>query len=131
MATLQIEIEQKTVALEEQGAARNDLERTYHGELSRLRAESQEKHMLFVSRNEEFVGLKSATESLRERLTQLDTAATLAGQTGAEDRERLRAEYEAQLAALREELSQRERSDKDQGAAETAQTTQAKPLFSQ
>jgi len=122
MATLQIEIEQKTVALEEHGAARNDMERTYHAELFRLRAESQEKHMLLASRNEEFVGLKNATESLRERLTQLETAAAQAEQTGAEDRERLRAEYEAQLAALREELSQREHSDKDQGAAETAQT---------
>jgi chromosome segregation ATPase len=122
IATLQLEIERKTVALEEQGAARNDLERTYHAELSRLRAESQEKHMLLENRNEEFVGVKNAMESLRERWTQGEATAAHAEQAAAEDRERLRAEYEAQLAALREELSARERSDKDQGAVETAQT---------
>ena len=61
-------------------------------------------------------------ESLRERLTQLETVAALAEQTGAEARERLRVEYEAQLAELREEISRRERSDKDQGAVETTQT---------
>jgi len=122
IATLQLEIEQKTVVLEEQGTARNDLERTYHAELSRLRAESQEKHMLLENRNEEFVGVKNAMESLRERWTQGEATAAHAEQAAAEDRERLRAEYEAQLAALREELSARERSDKDQGAVETAQT---------
>ena len=122
MAALQIEIERKRAALEEHGAARNDMERTHYTELSRLQAESQEKHMLLESRNKEFVGVKNAMESLRERLTQLETAAAQAEQTGAEDRERLRGEYEAQLAALREELSQRERSDKDQSMVETAQT---------
>ncbi len=121
-AALRIEIERKAAALEEQGAARSYVEQTHYAELSRLRAQSQEKHTLLESRNQEFVGVKNAMESLRERLTQLETAAAQAEQTGAEDRERLRAEYEAQLAALREELSQRERSDKDQGAAETAQT---------
>ena len=57
--------------------------------------------MLLESRNQEFAGVKNAMESLREHLTQLGT-------TAAQDQERLRAEYEAQLAALREELSQRE-----------------------
>jgi chromosome segregation ATPase len=130
IATLQLEIEQKTVVLEEQGTARNDLERTYHAELSRLRAESQEKHVLLENRNEEFVGVKNAMESLRERLTQGEEAAAHAEEAAAEDRERLRAEYEAQLAALREELSQRERSDKDQGAVETAQTKPGQTFYS-
>jgi hypothetical protein len=49
IATLQLEIEQKTVALEEQGAARNDLERTYHAELSRLRAESKKTHAVVTA----------------------------------------------------------------------------------
>jgi chromosome segregation ATPase len=122
LAALEIEIEQKTAALEEHGTAWRYMEQTHHAELSRLQAESQEKHLLLESRNEEFVGVKNAMESLRERLTQLEATAAQAEQTGAEDRERLRAEYEAQLAELREEISRRERSDEDQGAAETAQT---------
>lgn len=121
LAALEVEVEQKTATLEEHGAAWRYLEQTHHAELSQLRAESQEKHLLLVSRNEEFVGVKNAMDSLRERLTQLKATAAQAEQTGAEDRERLRAEYEAQLAALREELSRRERSDKDRGAAETVQ----------
>jgi chromosome segregation ATPase len=130
MAALHVEIEQKTVALEEQGATRNDLERTYHAELSRLRAESQDKHRLLESRNEEVAGLTNAMDSLRERLTQLEATGAQAEQTGAEDQERLRVEYEAQLAALREELSQREPSDKDQGAMATAQTTTGQTFYS-
>ena len=98
------------------------MEQTHYAELSRARAEAQEKHMLLESRNQEFAGVKDAMESLREQLTQLGTTAAQAEQTGAENRERLRAEYEAQLAALREELSQRERSDEDQRTVETAQT---------
>jgi chromosome segregation ATPase len=130
MAALHVEIEQKTVALEEHGAARNDLVRTYRAELSRLRTEPQEKPIPLDSRNEDLLDGKNAMESLRQRLTQLETAAAQAEQTGAEDRERLRVEYEAQLAGLREELSQRERSDKDQGAAETAQTKPGQTFYS-
>jgi chromosome segregation ATPase len=130
MAALHVEIEQKTVALEEHGATRNDLEQTYHAELSRLRAESQDKHRLLESRNEEVAGLTNAMDSLRERLTQLEATGAQAEQTGAEDQERLRVEYEAQLAALREELSQREPSDKDQGAMATAQTTTGQTFYS-
>jgi chromosome segregation ATPase len=130
IAALQIEIEQKTAALEEQGAARNDLVRTYRAELSRLRAEPQEKPMPLDSRNEDLLDGKNAMDSLRERLTQLEATAAQAEQTGAEDRERLRVEYEAQLAALREELSQRERSDKDQSMVETAQTKPGQTFYS-
>jgi len=130
MAALQIEIEQKRAALEERGAAWNDMERTHHAELSRLRAESQEKHTLLENRNEEFVGVKNAMESLCERLTQGEATAAHAEQAAAEDRERLRGEYEAQLAALRQELSERERSDKDQGAVETAQTKPGQTVYS-
>jgi len=108
IAELRAEIERKSAELEEQGAARNDMVRTYRAELSRLRAESQEKPMPLDSRNQELLDGKNAMESLRERLTQLETAAAQAEQTGAEDRNRLRAEYEAQLAALREELNRRE-----------------------
>jgi len=110
------------VALEEHGAARNDLVRTYRAELSRLRTAPQEKPIPLDSRNEDLLDGKNAMESLRQRLTQLETAAAQAEQTGAEDQERLRVEYEAQLAALRAELSEGERSDKDQGAVETTQT---------
>jgi chromosome segregation ATPase len=130
MAALHVEIEQKTVALEERGAKRNDLERTYHVELSRLRAESQDKQRLLENRNEEFLGVKNAMDSLRERLIQLEATAAQAEQTGAEDRERLRVEYEAQLAALREELSQREPSDKDQGTMEMAHTKPGQTFYS-
>ena len=130
MAALHVEIEQKTVALEEHGAARNDLVRTYRAELSRLRTEPQEKPTPLDSRNEDLLDGKNAMESLRQRLTQLETAAAQAEQTGAEDQERLRVEYEAQLAALREELSQRERSDKDQGTMEMAQTKPGQTFYS-
>jgi hypothetical protein len=116
--------------LEERGAKRNDLERTYHVELSRLRAESQDKQRLLENRNEEFLGVKNAMDSLRERLIQLEATAAQAEQTGAEDRERLRVEYEAQLAALREELSQREPSDKDQGTMEMAHTKPGQTFYS-
>ena len=92
IAELRAEIERKSAELEEQGAARNDLVRTYRAELSRLRAESQEKPMPLDSRNEDLLDGKNAMESLRERLTQLETAAAQAEQTGAEDRKRLRTE---------------------------------------
>ena len=82
------------------------------------------------SRNEDFLDGKNPMESLRERLTQLETKAAQAEQTGAEDRKRLCAEYGAQLATLREELNQRERSDKDQGAAKTAQTKPGQTFYS-
>jgi chromosome segregation ATPase len=130
MAALDVENEQRTVALEEHRPTRNDLERIYHVELSQLRAESQAKHRLLENRNEEFVAMKNAMDSLRERLTQLETAAAHAEQTGAENRERLRVEYEAQLAALRQELSRREPSDKDQGTMEIAHTKPGQTFYS-
>ena len=92
IAELRAEIERKSAELEEQGAARNDLVRTYRAELSRLRAESQEKPMPLDSRNEDLLDGKNAMEPVRERLTQLETAAAQAEQTGAEDRKRLRTE---------------------------------------
>lgn len=107
IAELRAEIQRKSAEFEEQGAARNELVRTYRTELCRLRAESQEKLMPLDSLNEDLLAGKNAMDSLRERLTQLETTAAQAERTGAIDRERPRAEYEAQLAALREDLSPR------------------------
>jgi chromosome segregation ATPase len=98
IAELRAEVERKNAELEEQGAARNDLVRTYRAELSRLRTEWQEKPMPLDNRNEDLLDEKNALETLRQGLTQLETAA-------APDRERLLGEYEAQVATLRKKFN--------------------------
>lgn len=130
MAALPTETEREKAGLKEQGAARNELEQSYRAEISRLQTESQEKELLLESRDHEFTGAKYAMEALRARVTQLEQAAAQAQQIGAEDRERMRAEYEAQLAVLEERLSKSRGFAMDQVTPETAQTKTAQVVCS-
>ena len=108
LAALQDELQQDTTSLQKQDATTNQLEQTLRDEIKRLRAEGQEKHFLLGSRNEEVVQAKAELDQLRVRVTELETTAEQSAAEAAAENELMQTEFQAQLALLQAELSQRE-----------------------
>lgn len=76
-------------------------------ELTRLRREAQEKNQILQDRNDELVRVKAQLDQVQERLAQLDLPASQEA-AGDSDADRMRTEFQAQLALLQAELSQKE-----------------------
>ncbi|HEX9145388.1 MAG TPA: hypothetical protein VGA09_14015, partial [Candidatus Binatia bacterium] len=70
--------------------------------------EVQEKHALLENRNEELLLVKAEMDLLQERVTQLEAEAGQNDQTALSERERMRTEFQAQIALLQAELSQKQ-----------------------
>ena len=105
------ELQRRLAALQDelqQDATTNQLEQTLRDEIERLRAEGQEKHFLLGSRNEEVVQAKAELDQLRVRVTELETTAVQSAAEAAAENELMQTEFQAQLALLQAELSQRE-----------------------
>ena len=84
------------------------MEDTLRGEIDRLVGEAQERNRILQNRNDELVRVKGELDSLSERFTQLESNAIQAESSASGDAERMRTEYQAQLALLQAELSQKE-----------------------
>jgi len=108
LAALQAELEQRTLELNERDRSLDQSESILRTELQRLRIEAQEKHALLENRNEEVLLTKSEMDLLRERFNQVEAEAKRNEETSANESERMRAEFQAQLALLQAELSQKE-----------------------
>ena len=83
-------------------------EQALRGEIDRLIGEAQERNLILQNRNDELVRVKGELDSLSERFTQLEAHAIQAESSASGDAERMRMEYQAQLALLQAELSQTE-----------------------
>jgi chromosome segregation ATPase len=86
----------------------SDRDQALRGEIDRLVSEAQERNLILQNRNDELVRVKSELDSLSERFTQLEANAIQAESSASGDAERMRTEYQAQLALLQAELSQKE-----------------------
>jgi chromosome segregation ATPase len=107
LAALQAELEQRTLELNERRSL-DQSESILRTELQRLRIETQEKHALLENRNEEVLLAKSKMDLLQERFNQLEAEARQNEEGSANEIERMRTEFQAQLALLQAELSQKE-----------------------
>jgi len=88
--------------------SRRELEQSLREEIARLVHEAEERSRILQNRNDELVMVKAAMDGLRERLSAAET--TTAGEEPAvqAELERMRSEFQAQLALLQAELSQKD-----------------------
>jgi chromosome segregation ATPase len=86
----------------------SDTEQALRSEIDRLIGEAQERNQILQDRNDELVRVKRELDSLNERFTQLESNAIQAESSAGSEAERMRTEYQAQLALLQAELSQKE-----------------------
>jgi len=85
-----------------------DIEHALRSDIDRLIGEAQERNQILQNRNDELVRVKGELDQLSERFTQIESNAIQAESNASGDAERMRTEYQAQLALLQAELSQKE-----------------------
>jgi len=87
---------------------RREMEQSLRREIERLVHEAEEKNQILQNRNDELVTVKATVDALQERLSATET--TTAGKESAAEveLERMRSEFQAQLALLQAELSQKD-----------------------
>jgi chromosome segregation ATPase len=116
IADLERQLAQKTSELQTHGEEQPELEQTLRRELDRLIRETQEKNQILQDRNDELVRVKAEADGLRERFSQVEAAATEAEAAFTSEGERMRVEFQAQIALLQAELSQKEWADTEHQA---------------
>jgi hypothetical protein len=105
------------IALQESGTAPYAVEQSLRNEIDRLLHEAQEKNRILQDRNDELVRVKAEMDRLQERLNQVESSTSRAQSAIAGDVERMHTEFQAQLALLQAELSQKEWALEDKQAA--------------
>jgi chromosome segregation ATPase len=108
LAHLQLELAEKTAVLQQRGSAVSQLEEKLQTEIQRLTSEAQEKHLILQSRNDELVAVKSEMDRLNDRLAELEGLARQKEDEATSDNDGMRRDFQAQLALLQAELSQKE-----------------------
>ena len=93
------------------------VEQSLRNEIDRLLHEAQEKNRILQDRNDELVQVKAEMDRLQERLNQEESSTSRAQSAIAGDVERMQTEFQAQLALLQAELSQKEWALDDKQAA--------------
>lgn len=89
-------------------AQAEELVQSLRAELDQVRREAQEKHEILQSRNDELVRVKADLDRVQGRLRQMESAAAGAQDTLSAESEHMRVEFQAQLALLQAELSQKQ-----------------------
>ncbi|HSK29891.1 MAG TPA: hypothetical protein VLA17_08010, partial [Candidatus Limnocylindria bacterium] len=114
---LSAQLQRQAAALEERETALYQPEQSLRAEMDRLVREAQEKNLILQNRNDELVRAKSERDTLQENYNEL-VAATARNETAmSADAMHMRAEFQAQLALLQAELSQKEWALEEQRAA--------------
>jgi chromosome segregation ATPase len=98
----------KTGVLQERDLAESNIEQTLRNDLERLICEAEERNQILQNRNDELVRVKADVDSLQERFTQLETSTSQTESALAGKAERMHMEFQARLALLQAELSQKE-----------------------
>jgi chromosome segregation ATPase len=117
IAELERQIAQKTVELQERGASTSDMEQTLRRELDRLIREAQEKNQILQDRNDELVRVKAEMDTIQEQFRNMESTTSQAEASSSAEIEKMRTEFQAQLALLQAELSQKEWALEEQRAA--------------
>lgn len=115
---------QTNAAIEERNSAAARIEQTLHEELARAVRDAQERTVILHDRNDELVRVKAERDSLLEKQQILEAAASQNEAADNQDAERMHIEFQAQLAALQAELSQKEWSLEEQRAATSSMDRQ-------
>ena len=108
LETLRTELRDRQQALEDQQAAAGEFEASLKREIQDLINQLAEKQAWVERREQEFEQLGSEAAFLRERIAQLESAANEAGRSSGAEAERIRGEFQAELAALQGQLQERE-----------------------
>ena len=109
-------IAQKDSELQVRAEGEPEREQTLRREVDRLVHEIQERNQILQDRNDELVRVKADGDALRERFSAVETAATEAESAFNSESERMRVEFQAQIALLQAELSQKEWADAESEA---------------
>jgi len=117
IADLERQVAQKTIELQERGVSRSEAEETLRLEIGRLIREAQERHQILQDRNEELVRVKAEMDTFQEQCRNLESTASQNEASLGAEMEKMRTEFQAQLALLQAELSQREWALEEQRAA--------------
>lgn len=102
------ELTENADQIRERATVSSDIDQALRSEIDRLISEARERNQILQDRNDELVRVKGELDSLSERFAQLESNAIQAESTAAGDTELMRVEYQAQLALLQAELSQKE-----------------------
>src|SRR6266404_4173059 len=117
IADLERQDAQKTIELQERGVSGSEAEETLRLEIGRLIREAQERHQILQDRNEELVRVKAEMDTFQEQCHNLESTASQNEASLGAEMEKMRTEFQAQLALLQAELSQREWALEEQRAA--------------
>ncbi len=108
IAELERQVAQKNSELVERRVFSSELEPTLRLEIDRLIRESQERNKILQDRNDELVRVKADLDNIQEQYRALESAVAQGEAVLTADAERMRTEFQAQLALLQAELSQKE-----------------------
>lgn len=114
---LKAEVQAQAGALHQRDTAFSQLEQSLRAEIERLIGEAQEKHLLLQNRNDELVRSKSERDALQGKNRDLAATSARIEAAMSAEAERMRTEFQAQLALLQAELSQKEWALEEKHAA--------------
>ena len=102
------ELSEHSGQLHDRASANSHSEQALRSEIDRLLGEAQERNQILEGRNHELVRVKNDLDSLSERFSQLESLAVHAESSALGEAESMRSGFQAQLALLQAELSQKE-----------------------
>ncbi|MDP9130964.1 MAG: hypothetical protein M3N35_11310, partial [Candidatus Binatota bacterium] len=102
------ELGEHSAQLQDRASANSDSEQALRSEIDRLIGEAQERNQILESRNDELVRVKNDLDGWAERFNQLESHAVHAQSSAIGEAENMRTGFQAQLALLQAELSQKE-----------------------
>jgi chromosome segregation ATPase len=108
IAALNAALKQKSIELDEQGNAQTSKEQSLRHEVERLLRQVEERNQILQNRNDELVRVKADLDSNQDRLNRVDVSVSLAENAASSEMESMRSEFQAQLALLQAELSQKD-----------------------
>ncbi|HVO91454.1 MAG TPA: hypothetical protein VMT22_01355 [Terriglobales bacterium] len=113
---LRAEIRQQAGSIRERETALSQREQSLRAEIDALVHDAQEKNKILENRNDELVRVKSDRDLLQERFQELESATKQNELLVQTESEQMRSEFQAQLALLQAELSQKEWALEEQRA---------------
>ncbi len=108
IAALDAALKQKLLDFEVQGKAQASLEQSLRHQVERLLREVEERNQILQNRNDELVRVKADLDAYQDRLNQMAAAVARAENTASSEIDSMRSEFQAQLALLQAELSQKD-----------------------
>ena len=87
-------------------------------EITTLRLDAEEKHLLLASRNEELVRVKAEMDLLQGQISELNSSSRRIQKSAETECAKMRSEFQAQVAFLQAELSQRDWTLQEREAAQ-------------